>query len=303
MYGFHLNKKGSSLENVSIEKNLEFSLLSRGDGVEIIQQSIEEDKLFYVYPSDNSKSFEFYYLISGEVMCELDGGSQLLGPGDYFSVRGLEEPVHFTAKTNVTLLSVFTEQTFFQFSKEMASLMKIRNQVEEKDRYTHRHSDRVAKYAVKIAKQLKLSKEILENLTVAAVIHDVGKVNVPSEILNKPGRLTDEEFAIIKKHPGDGADMVKGTYYEELSPIIEQHHERMNGSGYPYGLVGEDILIEARIIAVSDTFDAMTKDRSYRKAFAPEEAFAELDRLKGSQYDSEVVEAFEGILKEEGIIQ
>ncbi|MGU3472325.1 HD-GYP domain-containing protein [Paenibacillus sp. D51F] len=180
--------------------------------------------------------------------------------------------------------------------------MEITKQVEIKDRYTHRHSDRVAKYSVKIAKKLHISKEQLENLTVAAVLHDIGKIHVPIEILNKPGRLENEEFEIIKKHPIDGARMVINSYYQELAPIIEQHHERLDGSGYPYGLSGDDILLEARIIAVSDTFDAMTEDRAYRKAFKEQFAIDELKRMAGSHYDKEVVWAFEQILKEEGRI-
>lgn len=302
MEGFKINKKGESLEKVTFENNLQLGLLTRGDGVEIIQQSIEEGKLFYVYPDDNLKSLEFYFIISGEVFCELGEKSQKLGPEDYFTVRGLKEPIHFTALTKVTLLCVFTEQTFVHISKDISELMEITKQVEKKDRYTHKHSDRVEKYSVKIAKRLKLGKESLENLTVASVLHDIGKIHVPVEVLNKPGKLTDEEYNLIKKHPIDGANMIRDSFYKELAPIIEQHHERLNGSGYPFGLKGDEILLEARIIAVSDTFDAMTEDRAYRKAFNEGVALNELKRLTGSHYDKDVVEAFEQILKEEGRI-
>ncbi|PLS03682.1 HD domain-containing phosphohydrolase [Neobacillus cucumis] len=302
MDGFTIGTKGNFLETVNFENNLEFSLISRGDGVEILHQSIEEGKLFYVYPSDNPKSLEFYYILSGEVECETDNKKYRLGPEDYFSARGLKEPIYFTALSKVTLLCVFTEQTFVHISKDITSLMEITKQVELKDRYTHKHNDRVANYSVKIAKKLKLSKEQLENLTVAATLHDIGKIHVPIEILNKPGRLTDEEFEIIKKHPIDGAKMVKDSYYHEIAPIIEQHHERINGTGYPYGLSGDDILLEARIIAVSDTFDAMTEDRVYRKGSREQIAIDELRRLAGSHYDKDVVAAFEQILKEEGRI-
>lgn len=302
MRGFSIGKKGSFLETVKFDNNLEFSLFSRGDGVEILQQTIEEGKLFYIYPSDNVDALEFYYLLSGQVVCESDNKKHILGPEDYFTARGLQGPIHFTALSKVTLLCVFTEQTFVHISKDISSLMEIMKQVELKDRYTHKHSDRVANYSVKIAKRLQLSKEQLENLTVAAVLHDIGKIHVPIEILNKPGSLTVEEFEIIKKHPLDGATMVKNSYYQELAPIIEQHHERLNGSGYPYGINGDDILLEARIIAVSDTFDAMSEARAYRKAFKEQIAIDELKRLAGSHYDKEVVCAFEQILKEEGRI-
>ncbi|WP_462408515.1 HD-GYP domain-containing protein [Neobacillus sp. Marseille-QA0830] len=302
MGGFTIGKKGVFLETVSFENNLELSLISRGDGVEIIQQTIEEGKLFYVYPSESASALEFYYILSGQVICELDNENHTLGPEDYFSARGLQQPIYFTALSKVTLLCVFTEQTFVHISKDISALKEITKQVELKDRYTYKHSDRVAEYSVKIAKKLKLGKEQLENLAVAAVLHDIGKIHVPGEVLNKPGRLTDEEFEIIKKHPVDGAEMVKDSFYKELAPVIEQHHERINGSGYPHGLAGEDILLEAKIIAVSDTFDAMTEDRAYRKAFKEQIAIDELKRLAGSHYDKDVVEAFEQILKEEGRI-
>jgi putative nucleotidyltransferase with HDIG domain len=302
MEGFTIGKKGTFLEKVDFEENGIFSLLARGDGVEVIHQIIEEGKLFLVYPSENINVLEFYYIISGTVICEADNQKQLLGPDDYFISRGLKEQILFTAQSQVKILCVFTDQTFVHISKDIKSLMEITQQVEKKDRYTHKHSVRVAKYSVKVAKKLKLRKEQLNDLAVAATLHDVGKVYVPIEILNKPGRLTDKEFEIIKKHPVDGAEMIKKSYYQEIAPIIEQHHERLNGSGYPYGLRGDDILLEARIIAVCDTFDAMTENRSYRKAFKEQIAIDELKRLAGSHYDQEVVTAFEQILREEGRI-
>ncbi len=142
----------------------------------------------------------------------------------------------------------------------------------------------------------------IDNLVIASILHDVGKINVPEEILNKPGGLTDEEYAIIKKHPADGAEMVKDTYYADISDIIHQHHERLNGSGYPCGLKGEDITIGAKIIGVSDSYDAMTDDRSYRNAYTPEYAMDELKRLSGILYEPNVVNALEQVLIEDGIL-
>lgn len=302
MEGFEVGKKGDFLETVSFDDNTALSLLAKGDGVEIIHQSIEEGMLFYIYPSENATAIEFYFIVSGEIFYDHDNQRIKLGPEDYFTSQNLKEPIYFTALSTVTLLCVFTEQTFFHISKEISKLMDIMNQVEEKDRYTHKHSHRVATYSVRIAQKLKLNKVQLENLTVAAFLHDIGKIHVPSEILNKPGRLTDEEFKLIKKHPLDGAEMVKNSYYYELAPIIAQHHERLNGSGYPYGLRGAEIQLESRIIAVSDSFDAMTEDRVYRKALEDHAAIDELKKMAGTHYDQEVVNAFEQILKEEGKI-
>ncbi|WP_226681726.1 HD-GYP domain-containing protein [Sutcliffiella horikoshii] len=298
---FKVGLKGSAIEKAMFNYT-EFSLLSRGDGVEIFLQTIEEGKFFYLYPSDNPEAIEFYFIVSGQVLCEQEDKQLNLGPEEYFTARGLKEPIYFSTLSKVTLLCVVTEQTFFQISEEVSSLFKIIKQVEEKDRYTYNHSDRVARYSIKVAKKLKLRKERLENLRVASSLHDIGKIHVPIEVLNKPSSLTDEEFAIIKKHPIDGANMIRDTYYSELAPIIEQHHERLNGTGYPYGLKGEEISIEAQIIAVCDTYDAMTEDRAYRKAYTAEYALDELKRLVDTHYDRNIVEAFERVLLEEGAL-
>lgn len=302
MEGFSIGKKGTSMETALYEES-NISLLSHGDGVEVLLQQINKGKMFYLYPSEDPDVMEFFYILSGHLMCEVDNEKIELFANDYYSAKNLKAPIHFTALTDLTFIWVVTEQTFIHLSNHISSLMEIVRKVEKKDRYTYLHSERVAEYAVKIAKKLELNKVQLNDLTNASFIHDIGKINVPEEILNKPSHLTNEEFAEIKKHPKDGAEMVKGTYYEELAPIIEQHHERLNGSGYPNGLKEEEILLEARIIAVSDTFDAMTEDRAYRKAMSAEVAIDELRRLSGSHYDHDVVNAFEQVLREEGRIK
>ncbi|MDN3449703.1 HD-GYP domain-containing protein [Planococcus sp. APC 3906] len=302
MEGFKVGKNGTVLDSVQLDVS-NISLLSRGDGTEVMLQFLEKDKLFYMYPADNSEVMEFCYILTGKVVGEIDGQKMEFGPHEYFSVSGIKEPVHFEVLTDTSFIWVSTEPVFVHLSKEISALMDIVKQVEKKDRYTYNHGDRVVNYSIKIAKKMKLSKVQLENLNIAASLHDIGKVYISEEILNKPTTLTDEEFNIIKKHPLDGAEMLKGTVYEEAYPILAQHHERLNGSGYPNGLKGEEILLEARIIAVSDTFDAMTEDRSYRKAFNAQFALDEIKGMADTHYDRKVVEAFEEVLKEEGIIK
>ncbi|MDX8289309.1 HD domain-containing protein [Metabacillus indicus] len=299
--GLTIGRQGTSLEKVSFDQ-FTISLLARGDGSEIMIQTISAGNLFYVYPSENQDVMEFFYLLQGEITCERDGEQQRLGPGDYYTAQHLAEPVHFSALTDVVYLWVITEPTFYQLSESVLALKKVVDDVEKKDRYTYKHSERVSEYAVKIAKKMSLPKERLENLYISSLLHDIGKVHTPEEILNKPASLTKEEFEVIKRHPADGAEMVEDKYYGDIAEIIRQHHERLNGSGYPRRLSGEEILIEARIIAVSDTFDAMTEDRAYRKAFSAEDAVNELIRLSGSHYDESVVHAFLNVLREEGRI-
>lgn len=300
--GFKIGKKGSILDNVQLDVT-NISLLARGDGTEVMLQSMEKGKLFYLYPAENPEVMEFCFILSGAVICEMNGEKIVLGPHDHFTATGLTEPVHFTVVEDVTFIWIITEPVFVHLNKEVSTLMEVAKQVEEKDRYTHMHSDRIANYAVKIAKKINVSKTQLENVNTASILHDIGKIHISKEILNKPGRLTEEEFEIMKKHPLDGAEMLKATAYEEMYPIVAQHHERMDGSGYPLGLKGDEILLEARIIAVCDTFDAMTEDRVYRKALNAQFAFDEIRGLAGKLYDLEIVEAFEEVLKEEGIIK
>nr|WP_239534203.1 HD domain-containing phosphohydrolase [Thalassobacillus pellis] len=295
-------KDGSFLEKVTSEST-SISLLGRGDGVEIILQTVFKGKLFYLYPSDNNHTMEFFYILNGKMKGEIEGEKVTLGPNDYFSGQGIKEPVHFVAEDEVTYLWVITEPTFHYISKDIKALRDIIVNVEKKDRYTFMHSERVANYSVKVAKELKLPKSQLEELYLAAELHDIGKYKIPSEILNKPSKLTKEEFNVIKKHPEDGADMVKNTNYENIAKVIEQHHERLDGSGYPSGIKEHDILLPSKIIAICDTFDAMTEDRTYRKAFSAQYAMDEIKRLAGTHFDPELVNVFEKILREEGKIE
>lgn len=302
MEGLTIGKKGTTIETVEYNVS-KVGLLARGDGAEVLIQHLDKDKLFYLYPSDNPDVMEFYYILQGEVECELDGDMICLSPGDYFSAQNLADTILFKTRTELTFLWVITETTFVNVSKKISSLMEIVKKVEAKDKYTYKHSDRVAEYSVKIAKKLKVSTHILNRITESAYLHDIGKIDIPAEILNKPDKLTKEEFDVVKRHPEDGAKMLEGTMYESLMPILVQHHERLNGSGYPKGLKADEILLEAKIIAVSDTFDAMTEDRAYRNAFSAEFALNEIKSLSGTHYAPQVVEAFEQVLREEGKIQ
>ncbi|WP_419883185.1 HD domain-containing phosphohydrolase [Peribacillus sp. B-H-3] len=268
-----------------------------------MMQTIYKDKLFYLYPSDKTNVVEFIYILNGTMESEINNQKEQLGPNDSFSAKGLGGPIYFVAKTDVTFLWIITEPTFHYISEDIKLLRKMVNDVESRDMYTFMHSERVADYSVRIAKKLNLNTEDLQSLFFAAELHDIGKINIPIEILNKPGKLTKEEFDVIKKHPGDGADMVMKTSYKHLAKIIEQHHERLNGSGYPHGLKGDDILLQAKIIAVSDTFDAMTEDRAYRKAHTAQYAMDEIKSMAGTHYEPEIVDALEKVLIEEGKIE
>jgi putative nucleotidyltransferase with HDIG domain len=299
--GLFIGKETSFIEK-TVQDFDQLCLIAKGDGAEIMFQDIEKDMAFCLDPNGSEATMEFFYIVEGEIFSESTTTKATLQKGEYFYTQNLTEPFYFTAITNVKLLYVSTKPVFHYLSDRVKELKKIVQEVQNKDLYTLKHSLGVQDYALKIARRLHWPKEKLEVLFYATLFHDIGKIHTPIEILNKPGRLTNEEYEIIKKHPLDGSKMVEGTYFKNLSEIIAQHHERLDGKGYPHGLKEDEILIEAKIIAVSDCYDAMTSDRPYRKGLAPELAVKELQRCEGTQFDSEIVSIFIDILSEEKII-
>jgi putative nucleotidyltransferase with HDIG domain len=167
--------------------------------------------------------------------------------------------------------------------------------IEAKDPYTSRHSWRVAEYALILGRGLGLSHDELKILELGALLHDVGKIGVPDAVLTKPGKLTQDEYEAMKKHPLLSAAIVANIeWLAEVVPIVKYHQERVDGLGYPEGLRGERIPKFARMVYVADSFDAMTSDRPYRKAMSLREAFMELERNAGKQFDSDFVKVFVG---------
>jgi hypothetical protein len=175
---------------------------------------------------------------------------------------------------------------------QLQTLQKLAAALETRDPYTHGHSRRVARLSCMIAKQMGLPKKRVQFIRTAAAVHDVGKLFIPAGAINKPGKLTDEEFEIVKQHAERGADMVARTGNDELTALVRHHHERVDGGGYPDGLRGPAIPLGARIIAVADTFDAITSSRSYRSAAKHKEALEILRQSVGSQLDPDAVSAF-----------
>lgn len=162
-----------------------------------------------------------------------------------------------------------------------------------KDDYTCGHCERVMKYALEVAKRLGVDARDMADLKAAALLHDIGKVGIPDSILNKPGRLTREEFAQIEHHVLIAVDVLQGVPLgDRVISAIRAHHERCDGSGYPDGLKGDQIPLLARILAVADVFDAMTSDRPYRKAMPVSQAVGELLRERGTRFDPDVVRVF-----------
>jgi putative nucleotidyltransferase with HDIG domain/PAS domain S-box-containing protein len=182
--------------------------------------------------------------------------------------------------------------------KTIETMSKI---VDTRDPYTSGHQSRVSQLATRIALELNLSPEKVKAIRVAALIHDIGKVGIPSEILTKPSKLTDIEFSLIKAHSQMGYDILKDIDFPyPVAPIILQHHERINGSGYPNGIKGDEILREAKIVGVADVVEAMSSHRPYRAALGVDIALDEIVKNKGILYDSEIVDVCVKLFKEKG---
>ena len=169
------------------------------------------------------------------------------------------------------------------------ALLALQNLVDD---YTPLHEDRVATLALQIGRRLQLEAPRLEALHMAARVHDIGKVNIPLEILNKPGKLSDAEFTVIQTHAQTSYDVLSRISFTlPVADIVHAHHEYLDGSGYPRGLRGDDILLESRILTVADIVESMSEDRPYRKSLGMPAALEEISRLRGSRLDSMAVDA------------
>jgi HD-GYP domain-containing protein (c-di-GMP phosphodiesterase class II) len=172
-------------------------------------------------------------------------------------------------------------------------LAALTRAIDAKSPWTRGHSERVTKLADDLGRNLPLSEDQMRQLNISALLHDIGKIAVPEQILDKPGKLTDEEFAIVKKHPQTGADILSSIpSYETILPGILHHHERWDGTGYPMGLQGENIPLFARIICIADVYDALSEDRPYRRAWDKDQMVRFFEDQKGKMFDPELVDVF-----------
>jgi len=172
------------------------------------------------------------------------------------------------------------------------------NSLDAKSPWTKGHSERVSLYAEQIAQEMLFESDEIKNIRLAGLLHDIGKIGTFDYLLDKPGKLTPEEFEIVKRHPAQGAAiLIEIKQLHDIIPLVKYHHEKIDGTGYPYRLKGDEIPIGARILHVADSYDSMTSDRPYRPAPSIEYALSELDKHKGTQFDPRVVEAFLKVLE------
>jgi len=181
------------------------------------------------------------------------------------------------------------------------AISSLAQAIDARDPYTYGHSVRVAELGCAIAREIHLSPDQVKNFEIACILHDIGKIGVPEEILHKPGKLSDEEFAIMKKHPGIGEDILKplGEMFD-IIPAVRSHHEKLDGKGYPRGLSADEIPLEGRILAVADVYDALSSDRPYRKALSREESLTIMKSQFNGHLDARFIEILESCLGREG---
>ncbi len=274
------------------------SLIASGNNCEVMIQDIHADDLFGVSPPEIANNlFEFFYILSGKVSYLIEDASPVAySEGDYFYFNNCKNSYVFQAVSDVKLMYFSSSPVFESMGLEYQELIDMVSKVEEKDVYTREHSSRVCKISVLIAEDMALSPEIITRTYYSAMFHDIGKIHITSEILAKPSKLTDEEYEAIKLHVENCISLLEPVKNLDIAEIIMQHHERNDGSGYPKGLTENEILIEAKIIAVADSFDAMTSNRSYRTASPLDLVINELTTLAGKSYDLGVVNSLKKLI-------
>lgn len=215
-----------------------------------------------------------------------------------FTKSDLQQILTLAKRASLNLENKILYDTIYE--NMTSTLMALVTSVQARDHYTEEHSGRVTEFSVQIADALGLSDAEKETLRIAGLLHDIGKIAIPDNVLLKPGKLTFEEYEIIKTHPVIGDEILSHIpLLDAERKIVRYHHERWDGRGYPDGLSGNDIPFLARMMAVADSYDAMTSDRPYRKGFSSDEAILELQRNKGTQFDGHLVDVFVGVLAKE----
>jgi len=280
--------EGKKLEMDEGSFNFAFS---RG-GIGFTLGTIHAGETLYATP-EKEGTIEVYYVLKGLLSLDQeDGNAVVLKPSDYFVARDLSKTLSFFCNTDVTFLYFANASRQNWIENFHGDVIRLAEEVEQKDGYTAEHCSRLQRLSKRTGKLLHLSADRMLKLGLGARLHDLGKVNVPLEILQKPSKLNALEWEVIKKHPTYGRQLLENSNMEGVGIIIEQHHERMDGSGYPFGLKGNEILTESYIVAVADTFDAMTTNRPYRKALSEKTAFEELNKYADKHYPKVVVDAF-----------
>ena len=267
------------------------------DGVELMRSALDSyPHLDFIIMTGYASEYSY---------CDIVGAGAsdyIVKPFDFGELRAKLDRIEREKKVMWQLQQSNSElrKSFEKLRKTMeGTIQAMAMTVEKRDPYTAGHQRRVASLATAIAREMGVPDQQIEGLHLAGVIHDLGKIYVPAEILSKPARLNEIEFAMIKTHPQTGYEILKTIEFPwPIAQIVYQHHERIDGSGYPRGLDSGDILVEARILSVADVVEAMASHRPYRAALGADVALEEIERMRGSHFDPEPVDACLALFRE-----
>ena len=287
------------MKNYSLSLDRKSNILARVVDSGIAQIVTDVDQSFLrkeniILKTFNPKSFVAVPLISRNKVIGLMAAERIRGLDDFTS-NDLDYVMNFCSQIAISLEN--TRLLDDMKNSFMSSILSLASALEAKDPYTRGHSNRVAAYSTIIARKIGLDENRVEFIRQLALLHDIGKIGISDTIINKQGRLTEDEFSAVKLHPLVSLNIIKPlmAYNSEIY-LVKSHHERYDGLGYPEGLSGQDIPIEARIMAVADSFDAMTSDRPYRSAMTKEDAIKEIEKNKGRQFCPSVADVFINII-------
>jgi len=269
--------------------------------LKILQENIYKAIIFFIVLLIISRTLaHFFSFWLARPIEKLSQEAETIASGNYERrfTTGRKDEVGLLAEALNTMASRIIDGTKERENILIGILIALTRAIDAKSPWTAGHSERVTQFTEAIGRNLKLNEHQMRILVVSAILHDIGKIAVPEQILDKPGKLTDEEFDIVKKHSQTGADIIASIpSYETILPGILHHHERWDGKGYPKGLQGENIPLFARIICIADVYDALTEDRPYRKAWSEEEVLKFFEEQKLKMFDPELVDIFLNFLK------
>lgn len=291
-----ITRRGQYEKNgVTFSDGNQTHLLHSESGFEAIVEIMPKGAIgcFYSMPGTD---FEFNYILRGVIELMDAGEIITLHPGDTYSHHVLSHNIMFRVLQDAEVLGINTSPYYDNYQDTHQHLNEVLNRLQAVDGDTLSHCTRVKELSMGIAYYLRYNQGPLLDLFYASKFHDVGKSKIPLEILLKPGRLTEEEYEIMKTHSRATYEMIREYYGESVAGIAFEHHERLDGKGYPRGLKGDQISLAARIICVADAYDAMVETRPYHKGLSMEAAMTELHRCENIQFDPKVVHALKEYL-------
>ncbi len=297
MDGIQLNRKCDDSAPDG-DSNAITKLLSKQDGLEMMLHKIGGEYVVWLTPAADPSAMEIYFIHQGGIDLVLDDGLVSLEAGESFSVCGLTKDIPVKMRGDSQILYVTNYPSFEAVHKFEDDLVALLMRINEKDHYTYRHSTAVLRYSLALYDAMGDDTPVIkrDDLAVAALFHDVGKCFVPVEILQKPDKLDHDELRYILRHPVDSGRMLLPKFGEQIAEIAQNHHERLDGSGYPRGLTAGDISFTSQIVAVADVFDAMTSERGYNDVKTVEQAAEELYSLC-QQFDQTITRVLKRLVE------